>query len=52
MALDRPVHAAEEADGTAASAVASPLASGFAVRGGLAQPLPTPVTPPPPDFGL
>ena len=34
MALDRPIHAAETADGTTAPAVAAP---GSAVRGGLAQ---------------
>ena len=37
MTLDRPVHAAETADGTAAPAVAAPLASGFAAYSGLAQ---------------
>ena len=37
MTLDRPVHADETADGTAAHAVAAPLASGFAAYGGLAQ---------------
>ena len=46
MALDRPVHAPETADGTTAPAVAAPLASGFAAYGGLAQ-----MSPPPPDFG-
>ena len=35
MALDRPVHAPETADGTVAPAVAAPLASGFAAYGGL-----------------
>ena len=37
MALDRPVHAPETADGTTAPAVAAPLTSGFAAYGGLAQ---------------
>ena len=46
MTLDRPVHAAETADGPAAPAVAAPLASGFAAYGGLAQ-----MFTPPPDFG-
>ena len=46
MILDRPVHAPEAADGTTASAVAAPVASGFAVYGGLAQTF----NPPPPDF--
>ena len=46
MTLDRPVHADETADGTAAHAVAAPLASGFAAYGGLAQMF----TPPPPIF--
>ena len=44
MTPDRPVHAAEAADGTAATAVASPLASGFAVRGGPAQTFNPPLT--------
>ena len=44
LELDRPVHAPETADGTMASAVAAPLASGFATYGGLAQ------TPPPPNL--
>ena len=47
MALDRPVHAPETADGTAAPAVAAPLASGFAAYSGLAQ-----MFTPPPIFGL
>ena len=47
MTLDRPVHAAETADGTAASAVAVPLASGFAAHGG---PAPMFKPPPPPRF--
>ena len=42
MTLDRPIHAAETADETAAPAVAAPLASGFAAYDGLAQM--------PPDF--
>ena len=46
MTVDRPVHAPETADGPTASAVAAPLASGFAAYGGLAQMF----TPPPPDF--
>ena len=46
MTLDRPVHADETADGTAAHAVAAPLASGFAAYGGLAHMF----TPPPPRF--
>ena len=46
MTLDRPVHAPETADGPTASAVAAPLASGFAAYGGLAQLF----TPPPPRF--
>ena len=46
MAFDRPVHAAETADGPAAPVVAAPLASGFAAYGGLAQMFP----PPPPRF--
>ena len=45
MALDRPVHAPETADGTTAPAVAAPPASGFAAYGGLAQ-----MFTPPPDF--
>ena len=40
------VHATEAADGTAASAVAAPLTSGFAAYGGLAQTF----TPPPRFF--
>ena len=47
MTLDRPVHADETADGTAALAVARHVALGFAVYGGLAQMF----TPPPPIFG-
>ena len=47
MAVDRPVHAPEAADGTAAPAVAAPLASGFAAYGGLAQMF----TPPPRFLG-
>ena len=42
MALDRPVHAPEAADGTTAHAVAAPVAPGTAVHGGLAHM--------PPDF--
>ena len=34
---NKPVHAAEAADGTLAPAVAAPLASSFAAYGGLAQ---------------
>ena len=49
MTLDRPVHAPETADGPTASAVAAPLASGFAAYGGLAQMF-TPPPPPPPRF--
>ena len=37
MALDRPVHAPEMADGATAPAVAPPVALGAAVQGGLAQ---------------
>ena len=47
MALDRPVHAAEEADGATAEAVAAPCAPEAAAHGGLAQ-----MPPPPPIFGL
>ena len=43
MALDRPVHAPETADGTAAAAVALHVAPGSTVHAGLAQM-------PPPDF--
>ena len=39
MVLDRPVHAAEAADGTT---VGAPLASGCAAYGGLAQNAPPP----------
>ena len=46
MALDRPVHAPEMADGTTAPAVALHVAPGSAVHGGLAQMF----TPPPPRF--
>ena len=49
MALDRPVHATETADGTTARAVAAPIALGSAAHGGLAQMF-TPPPPPPPDF--
>ena len=49
MALDRPVHAPETADGGTATAVAAPVALGAAVHGGLAQMF-TPPPPPPPDF--
>ena len=49
MALDRPVHAPEPADGTTAPAVALHAALGSAVHGGLAQTFPPP---PPPIFGL
>ena len=45
MALDRPVHAPEAADGGTATAVAAPAAQGSAVHGSLAQ------MSPPPDFG-
>ena len=48
MALERPVHAPETADGTAAPAAVAPLASGFAAYGGLAQTF----TPPPPILGM
>ena len=48
MALDRPVHAPETADGTTAPAVAAALASGFAAYDGLAQKFTPP--PPPPIF--
>ena len=37
MVLDRPVHPPRTADGTAAPAVAVPLAPGFATYGELAQ---------------
>ena len=47
MALDRPAHAPEAADGTTASAAVAPLTSGFAAYGGLAQTFPPP---PPSDF--
>ena len=40
MALDRPVHAPEAADGTTARAVAAPAAPGSAAHGGLAQMFP------------
>ena len=43
---NKPLHAPETADGTAAPAVAAPLASGFAAYGGLAQ------MSPPPDKGM
>ena len=42
MTLDRPVHAAETADGTASLAVARHVALGFAAYGGLAQMSPRP----------
>ena len=45
MALDRPIHAAEAADGTMFPAAATSLAPGFAAYGGLAQ-----MFTPPPDF--
>ena len=45
MALDRPVHASEMADGTTAPAAAAPVAQGSAVQGNLAQ-----VFTPPPEF--
>ena len=45
MALDRPVHAHEAADGGTDTAVALHVALGSAARGGLAQ-----TSPPPPDF--
>ena len=45
MALDRPVHAPETADGTTEPAVALLVAPGSAVHGGLAQ-----MSPPPPRF--
>ena len=45
MALDRPVHAPETADGTTAPAVAALAALGSAVHGSLAQMSP-------PDFGF
>ena len=48
MALERPVHAPETADGTTAPAVALHIAQGSAVHGGLAHMF-TP--PPPPIFG-
>ena len=48
MALDRPVHAPETADGGTATAVAAPVALGAAVHGGLAHMSPPP---PPPIFG-
>ena len=47
MALDRPVHAPETADGTTASAVALHVVPGSAVPGGLEH-----TSPPPPTFGL
>ena len=47
MALDRPVHAPEAADGATAGAVALHVAPEAAVHGGLAQMF-TP--PPPPRF--
>ena len=46
MALDRPVHAAEAADGPAASAVALHVAPGSASHDGPAQTF----NPPPPRF--
>ena len=46
MALDRPVHAPETADGGTATAVALHVAQGSAVHGGVAQMF----TPPPPRF--
>ena len=50
MALDRPVHAVETADGGTAPAVALHVAPGSAVHDGLAQMFTPP--PPPPIFGL
>ena len=48
MALDRPVHAPETADGTRAPAVAALAALGSAMRGDLEQTFnPSPFTPPP-----
>ena len=47
MALDRPVHAPETPDGTAAPAIALHVAPEAAVHGGLAQ-----MPPPPRIFGL
>ena len=46
MALGRPVHTPETVDGTAAPAVAAPLALGSAVHGDLEQtPKPSPLYP-------
>ena len=50
MALGRPVHAPEAADGTTRSSVALNVAPGSAVHGGLAQMFTPPPPPPPPDF--
>ena len=49
MALDRPVHAAETADGGTAPAVALHAAPEAAGHGDLGQ-TPPPPPPPPPDF--
>ena len=48
MALDRPVHAPETADGTTAPAVAALAALGSAMHGDLEQTFnPSPLYPPP-----
>ena len=52
MGLERPVGAPGTAGGTTAPVVALYVALWSAVHGDPVQPLPTPVSPPPPDFGL
>ena len=47
MALNRPVHAPETADGATAPAVAAPVAPGSAVHGGLEAWPETPILPKP-----